>query len=230
MKTLILILAAAAAAGAQTRTVTNADLEKFRQERLRAEDDYRRNYARRGMPSPEEAERINAEKRRELEELSARLRSQREASESDLVERANDVRGRLAAVDAQLAYLAGLRGRTFEGAVTYWGFAPRRSGNRYRETNARRDPLPPNLQTVNDISRMFPNSSDIFNRAVGNYAFREQRVGSFGAIGIVPAYVTIGNRNDLELQILLLGGVRAGIAAEWRALEEEARRAGVRLY
>lgn len=36
------------------RTVTNADLEKFAQKRLSAEQDYRENYDRMGFPSPEE--------------------------------------------------------------------------------------------------------------------------------------------------------------------------------
>lgn len=65
------------AAEAQTRTVTNADLEKFRAERLEAERQYRQNYERLGLPSPEELERRRAESVREREELSARLRAER---------------------------------------------------------------------------------------------------------------------------------------------------------
>lgn len=61
----------------QTRTVTNADLEKFRSERLEAERQYRQNYERLGMPSPEELERQRIESAREREELSARLRAER---------------------------------------------------------------------------------------------------------------------------------------------------------
>ncbi|HMS11216.1 MAG TPA: hypothetical protein PKE66_17135, partial [Pyrinomonadaceae bacterium] len=61
----------------QTRTVTNADLEKFRSERLEAERQYRQNYERLGMPSPEELERRRVESARERDELSARLRAER---------------------------------------------------------------------------------------------------------------------------------------------------------
>lgn len=64
-------------AEAQTRTVTNADLEKFRSERLEAERQYRQNYERLGLPSPEELERRRAESARERAELSARLRAER---------------------------------------------------------------------------------------------------------------------------------------------------------
>lgn len=62
---------------AQTRTVTNADLEKFRQKRLAAEREYRENYARLGFPSPEELNRRNEESARRLTELSEQLRAER---------------------------------------------------------------------------------------------------------------------------------------------------------
>jgi hypothetical protein len=42
---------------AQTRTVTNSTLQKFQEKRLAAERDYRENYARLGLPSPEELDR-----------------------------------------------------------------------------------------------------------------------------------------------------------------------------
>ena len=80
-KSLFLILFGLAfvpfAAVAQTRTVTNADLEKFRSERLEAEREYRQNYERLGLPSPEELERRRVESARERDELSARLRAER---------------------------------------------------------------------------------------------------------------------------------------------------------
>ncbi|HMS40609.1 MAG TPA: hypothetical protein PKE69_10305 [Pyrinomonadaceae bacterium] len=42
----ILILTFTASAFAQTKTITNADLEKYRQKRLAAEKDYAENYER----------------------------------------------------------------------------------------------------------------------------------------------------------------------------------------
>ena len=63
-------------ASAQTRTVTNEDLEKFRQKRLAAERDLRENYERLGFPSPEELEKQIEQSRRERSELAARLRAE----------------------------------------------------------------------------------------------------------------------------------------------------------
>jgi hypothetical protein len=60
----------------QTRTVTNADLEKFRQERLRAEKDYRENYAKLGFPSPEELQRRSEQSSKETSELAAKFRAE----------------------------------------------------------------------------------------------------------------------------------------------------------
>jgi hypothetical protein len=79
-KRLIFILClsfiATVSAAAQSRTVTNSDLEKFRQKRLAAERDYRENYERLGFPSPEELEKQIEQSRRERSELSARLRAE----------------------------------------------------------------------------------------------------------------------------------------------------------
>ena len=86
---LCLSILAVAPTFAQTKAVTNEDLEKFRQKRLRAEKDYRENYAKMGFPSPEELERQNEKSRVEREELSARLtaeRLQREKAEAERAE------------------------------------------------------------------------------------------------------------------------------------------------
>jgi len=74
---LILIAILAGTAAAQTKTVTNADLAKFAKKRIAAEREYRENYERLGMPSPEELERMNAADAKEREELSRRLRAER---------------------------------------------------------------------------------------------------------------------------------------------------------
>ena len=87
---LCLFFVAAGAAKAQTRTVSNADLEKFRQKRLQAERDYRENYARLGFPSPEELERQREVDRKNLSEFSARL--QREADARERAEREDELR------------------------------------------------------------------------------------------------------------------------------------------
>jgi hypothetical protein len=62
---------------AQTRTITNADLESFRQKRLAAEKDLRENYEKLGFPSPQELERQIEQSRIEREELAARFQAER---------------------------------------------------------------------------------------------------------------------------------------------------------
>jgi hypothetical protein len=74
---LSLILAFSFPALAQTKTVTNVDLEKFRQKRLQAEREYRENYARLGFPSPEELEKKRIEDEQKLIEYSQQLEAQR---------------------------------------------------------------------------------------------------------------------------------------------------------
>ena len=72
------IFAIVASLAAQTRrTVTNADLEKYKQARLGAERDYRENYECLGLPSPEELELRRRQNRVETEALAEKLRADR---------------------------------------------------------------------------------------------------------------------------------------------------------
>lgn len=77
---------------AQGRTITNFDLEKYRDQRVKAESDLRENYARLGFPSPEERARRDAESARQAGELSAKLRAQRLEQERLDAERENSER------------------------------------------------------------------------------------------------------------------------------------------
>ena len=70
------MLAFAAYVDAQGKTVTNADLDKFKQKRLQAEKDLKEYYAKIGLTSEEVAKREAADDK-EREELSARLRASR---------------------------------------------------------------------------------------------------------------------------------------------------------
>ena len=89
------ILAAVIAAAAQTKTVTNFDLEKYAQERVKAEKDLWENYAKLGFASPEEMQRRNATDAKEREELAARLR--REHTERERIEAEREANDRAAA-------------------------------------------------------------------------------------------------------------------------------------
>jgi hypothetical protein len=79
MKYLFVIGAAllmAVGAGAQTRSVTNEDLSRYAQQREAADREYRENYARRGMPSPEELARQRTEAALATREYADRIRAQ----------------------------------------------------------------------------------------------------------------------------------------------------------
>ncbi|MBX3289450.1 MAG: hypothetical protein KF855_08900 [Acidobacteria bacterium] len=65
------------ASAQSTKTITNLDLEKYRQARLAAEKDLRENYERLGFPSPEEMEKQQEKERLDRERLSERLRAER---------------------------------------------------------------------------------------------------------------------------------------------------------
>ena len=72
------------------KTVTNADLEKFRQKRLAAEQSYRDNYERLGFPSPEELTERNEQDSKDLSALSARI--ERENYEREQSQRMEEYR------------------------------------------------------------------------------------------------------------------------------------------
>jgi len=71
-----MFLAAVITVSAQKKAVTNADLERYKAERIKAEDDLRQEYARKGI-SPEEVARRNKESQKEMIELSTKLRADR---------------------------------------------------------------------------------------------------------------------------------------------------------
>src|SRR5689334_23583897 len=78
----VVVLCFAAVATAQNesrsdrawRTVTNADLEPYQKERIAADKEYKATYAQKGMPSPEEIERINQQRMADTQDLAERLR------------------------------------------------------------------------------------------------------------------------------------------------------------
>jgi hypothetical protein len=73
---LVSIFVLAGFAWAQKRTVTNADLDKYKDQRVRAETDLRENYEKLGFPSPDELARREAETVKLRNELAAKLRQE----------------------------------------------------------------------------------------------------------------------------------------------------------
>ncbi len=73
----ILMTVGFASAQTERRTITNFDLEKYKQQRLEAERDLRENYEQLGFPSPEELEAQRKEADLERERLAENLRRER---------------------------------------------------------------------------------------------------------------------------------------------------------
>jgi len=72
-----LVLSAVSAVSAQSKTITNIDLEKYKTARLQAEKDLRENYEKLGFPSPDELAKQQAEDEKARVILLDKLRAER---------------------------------------------------------------------------------------------------------------------------------------------------------
>ena len=71
------LIAVSCSIGISQRNITNADLKVYRDTRLQADREYRENYRKWGLPSPEELDRRRDESLRDTVDLSIQLRAQR---------------------------------------------------------------------------------------------------------------------------------------------------------
>jgi hypothetical protein len=248
----ILSLITAASAMAQTKTVTNRDLERYRQQRLEAEKQLKERYKELGFPSPEERERQNEQSREEFEAYSAELRERRLESQTDILARADELRAEIASINAQINYLRAnqnaspYKGGTLTlqpfafsysyggyGAYGYGGFRGR--GNRTLRQISR---LPQNARTVQEYALNYPSSQSLSRQATGNVRIGGRIGGGYNygkggyyRGGYVSPFILGGtfDVDDVSSEITSLEQTRAGLLAEWRLLEEKARRAGIRL-
>ena len=117
------ILASVIVTAAQAKTVTNADLEKYSRERVKAEKDLRENYAKLGFSSPEEFERRNTADAKERAELASRLRQ--ESEQRARLEAEREANASLAAAYYNYSRVQ-IEPQT-ENTVYFWSY-----GHRYR--------------------------------------------------------------------------------------------------
>lgn len=115
---------------AQTRSVTNADLEKYKQKRLKAEKDYIDNYERMGFPSPAELQKQIERNRVEREALAARLTAERLQREQAEAERAALAAEAATRNEPNYYFFSGNQGSGFYGYPNsyYYGRGPRGRG------------------------------------------------------------------------------------------------------
>ncbi len=152
------------------KTVTNADMEKYRLARVKSDEDYRQNYQRLGLPSPEELEKRETERQKRLSELSEKLAFRR--LQNEYFEQMN---ARAAAGDTpQIIYLDadGNYGPAYSTGYTpylFWG-----NGGQFRHFNSN-GIYPPSIQMVKDQAGMFPSATWLINERNDRLRFRGSR-------------------------------------------------------
>jgi hypothetical protein len=249
-----------------TKTITNADLEKYRQKRLQSEREYRDNYEKLGFPSPEELQRQRELSRASNEQSIIRQREERLENESDFAERAEVLRAEMASVEAQIDYVRSLFPANqpptnyFTGGVAPFGYARRGQSNSVWSGDATGRVFyggrvyTPNPRSVFGNVRPFPVTGNFYGRnqiyggsgirvnvGVGNsrsrtrygnyghhrYDYRRQPVFGYYVPVIADRYDY--TQDELVTQLRSLEQQRAGLYAEWRLLQERAKRAGVKI-
>jgi len=234
----ILSLTAAVSALAQTKTVTNADLEKYRKERVENEKKLKERYAELGFPSPEEIERQNAERRAAMEEYSDELRERRQMSQNDIVAQANALRLQIASVDAQINYLRRQNryssNQNFVYSYGYTSYGARGGRSAFPKLNQ----FPPRVPFKQRYATIAPSTQIRANPTIRGVRTGGSRFNYGGGRGFYRggyaafAPVIVGGNydsNNATDELIYLEQTKAGLLAQWQILEERARRAGIRI-
>jgi hypothetical protein len=272
---------------AQTKTVTNADLEKYRQARFTAEAEYRANAKRLGLPSPEELAAREAERQKRLFEFADQLQAKQAQDEAYWQARASLLKTELAGVDGQIGYLRNLlnslpQRQTFVG-VYYpnnfpqyglgYGFPQQgylggqnsnwSDGNygNYWGPRPVKSPWPGTRPATGHISAGAPvvvsgglgygkrgggyggyynhgvtvsgggrNWGVVVNIGGGRRGYHNQQWIYYGGY-VAPYFINNQSyeRQEVAAQLRQLEQARAGLLAQWRTLEDDASRAGVKV-
>lgn len=155
MKTFTLVfglVVSLAVVGFGQRTITNSTLEKYKQQRLAAEADYRANYARMGFPSPEELDRQReadmtarlqlADQLRQARLEEERLQLQRRSLDLETIRLDNEIEANNEAGYYGDGYFGGYGFGRFGG---FGGFDDFRSGRHHNRFGQRGHRFPRNL-------------------------------------------------------------------------------------
>ncbi|MCU0240132.1 MAG: hypothetical protein MUC29_11885 [Pyrinomonadaceae bacterium] len=253
MKTLsfiLLILTLSIVVFGQRKTITNADLEAIKQKRIKAEQEYRENYKKLGMPSPEELEQREIERQQRLAESSRIANEKRQQNENYWQSQARILRSEIASVDAQINIIRRQISRVpnSQPVIYSYGYFPQPNYN-----------YQPHLQTSNQVFIQKPNSTVVLeNRVQNSNQTQVQNNYGYGNYGNINVGISRGKwrgnvnynygnyygnygyaypmqnqnyqRDELVARFRLLEQQRAGLLAQWNVLEDEARRNGVKIY
>ena len=213
----------------QRVSITNANLERWRLQRLESEKVYEQRRRSLGLPSMEELRRKQEEEAAETLEVIRPHIAAEQNREAYWRGRANELRGEVVAVEAQINYLQSRLGSLSNSSIgvpagsigPFIGWGHSRGFHRTR----------PQLSGRFGFGRGTWGGRVVLNP--GRRAVFGNR-GRFGSPGFVPfqsgwssqSYENSYERDTLVQQLDELVGARAGFLARWRLLEEEARRAG----
>jgi hypothetical protein len=240
------------ATAAQTKTVTNADLEKYRRERLKKDPDDERERARLGLPSREAEKQARERQAAEIAEIAARIRAQQIEAEDYWREQAFALRSDIAAVEAEINYVRARIGE-IPSPQTYYAigynpyfyspgccFSHGKKAAIGKINGATRFGKPPVVSTGTGYARnLFRQKQSVtlnqFSTVPNNLVNRKSinRFG-YGYNGVLvvpftlPTYENL-TREELLARLRLLEQTRAGLLARFAVLEDEAFKNGVRL-
>ena len=209
---------------AAARSITNKDLETYRQKRIQSEMAYEKRRRELGLPSAADGRRESAAIAERTREQLSNVRSQEQEAEEYWRGRASSLRTEIAANQAQIDFvrrrldeipltnsLGGVSTMTpFGGPVLNFPFQNLNTQNVFSTS-----------QSFNWGQRRHPYAN--------NRRFNRGRFSPFGNNVMVYPYQTPDysyERAELVNKLNELEMTRTGFIVRWRELEEEARRAG----
>ena len=220
---------------ARRRVVTDRDLERYKRARLDNEAAYEKHRIEFGLPSLEELRRRAAQETELAQAKLAQRRIEQAREESYWRARATELRSEIAATNAEISYISAAASES-----CCPGLSPLLVWQGSALNSANRDFVPPRPGVfVAPASQLAiaggrgPERGQVFvnpaARAVRSSNGNGPRLGSAGIAvgGLFGQPYDVAYEQSASAQLGRLFSYRAGLEARMRALEEEARRAGV---
>lgn len=223
----------------QERTITNRDLESFARKRVEGELAYERRRKELGLPSAEESRRKSLAESVLTRERFEQNQLEERASEAYWRERAVALKSDIAATDAeinsirqQLDWLPSNNLAVITGGGSFLGVGRARVNPSLLAPNVPRVFVTPQIGPQVRGSIGGPTRGRVFGGAFRVHGGLRHRLGH--SSGFFPGFAAVpylsndfySERIALVTRLNELVARRAGLAARWRALEDEARRAG----
>jgi len=215
------------------RTITNKDLAAYASVRRASERAYEKRRKELGLPSSEESRRRTAEENEALRNRMDRTQSEDSASEAFWRERATNLQADIAAVNAEISSVRDQldslpQPNTLNGfSSVYSSILPAGVYNPYGVNPIFQTPGYPGpvVQYNRSLRNRFFGSPFGLGPIYGNQLpYYPNYYPNYG-VGYQP-YDTSYERSALSIRLHELVSQQAALQARWRALEEQARRAG----